>query len=81
MNQLCKRLCDNRWSLSANKTKHIILRYNNQRFNNDKHSVQIDGVKLCQIGLNHIMKKNWKFIDEFLTWKNHINLKISREIL
>ena len=52
-NKLYKWFCSNRLSLNANKTKYTILRSNNQRFNNNEHLLQIDGVKLSQIGRHH----------------------------
>ena len=74
--ELYKWFCANTLSLNASKTKYIIFRSNHQRFNNNEHSVQIDGVKLCQIGRNHNEKSTkflGVFIDEFLTWESHIN--------
>ena len=84
VNQLYKWFCANKLSLNANKTKYSIFRSNHQRFNNDEHSVQNDGVKLCQIERNHNETSTTflgVFIDEFWTWENHINnINISRAI-
>ena len=66
----------NKLSLNISKTKSIVFRNNRMPFNPDEYNLQLNGKKIERIG-EDCKEKYFKFlgmrIDEFMTWKYHID--------
>ena len=86
INKLYQWFCANKLSLNATKTKYIVIRPKNKKWNLEQHSILIKDTQLTRIG-NDCKDQCFKFlglhIDEALTWQKHIksiNSKIARAL-
>ena len=86
IDNLYQWFCANKLSLNAKKTKYIVFRGQQAKFNFNNLQVCIMNEPLCQIG-TEFEEKSTKFlgllIDDQLSWKHHIshlNSKISRAL-
>ena len=74
--------CSNKLSLNQQKNKFIILKPPNTRFDHSNHNININNTCLQRVG-KYKLEEGCKFLgvylDENLSWQNHIN-HISKKI-
>ena len=86
LNKLYKWLCANKLALNTDKTKYMIICSKHHKYDNNNLNLNINGIIINQISKNNnetSVKFLGVFLDEHLSWKNHIqylNGKISNSL-